>query len=172
MLTQKTLLAAQVTVECGLYKWSTDVVRQSLDPYFGAVYHLPKPLMPDTQQLLVSVMHVDVRELLEQVACRSLSPSTPPFSSLYVCLCPHTTICVAQVSGGGSRAECVHDAERRRSLSHAAPRLRHRERPRVSCRSRREEGGGSGGRPGGGGVPVTLTALAGASSGGVTVAVA
>ncbi len=84
MLMQTMLLAAQVTVECGLYKWSTDVVRQSLDPYFGAIYHLPKPLMPDTQQLLVSVMHVDVRELLEQVACRSLSLYPPVLLSICV----------------------------------------------------------------------------------------
>jgi len=73
------LCDTQVTVECGLYKFVTEVVRGSLDPVFDAVYHFPKPLMlaaagssPASQHLLVSVLHVDGQELLDALARQCL----------------------------------------------------------------------------------------------------
>ena len=82
------LCDAQVTVECGLYKFSTDVVRCDLNPYFNTVYHFPKPLMlatagsPASQHLLVSIMHVDVRDLLEDVARECLVVVAEPGASI------------------------------------------------------------------------------------------
>jgi len=75
------LCDTQVTVECGLYKFSTDVARCDLNPYFNTVYHFPKPLMlasAASQHLLVSIMHVDIRDLLEDVAQQCLVVAAEP----------------------------------------------------------------------------------------------
>ncbi len=82
------LCDAQVTVVCGLYKFSTDVARCDLNPYFNTVFHFPKPLMlatagsPASQHLLVSLMHVDVKDLLEDVARECLVVVAEPGANI------------------------------------------------------------------------------------------
>jgi CRP-like cAMP-binding protein len=75
------LCDTQVTVECGLYKFSTDIARCDLNPNFNTVYHFPKPLMlasAASQHLLVSIMHVDIRDLLEDMVQQCLVVAAEP----------------------------------------------------------------------------------------------
>jgi CRP-like cAMP-binding protein len=113
------LCDAQVSVECGLYKFETDIVRSTVDPEFHTTYHFPKPLdasgSPDSQHLIITLLHADSTETLERIARQcELVVAEPGATIMHADEAPERMLMLA--SGSVSVSRYVH-APRFRSPS-------------------------------------------------------